>query len=91
MTAPGRAVLTEVVDRDTGTIRASGWLTALGADLLCGTVEGLRRHGCDRITLELRGVQAVDAAARALLADLRRSVAAGGGELVLQHLDVSSR
>ena len=79
-------VLTEVVDRGTGTIRAAGRLTELGADLLCGTVEDLRRHGWIRITLELEDVQVADDAARALLVDLRASLGAGGGRLVLRHL-----
>jgi anti-anti-sigma regulatory factor len=92
MNAPGgrRAApspeLTEVVDRGTGTIRAAGRLTELGADLLCGTIEDLRRHGWLRIILDLEGVQAADDAARDLLVDLRASLGAGGGRLVLRHL-----
>lgn len=76
-----------VVDRGTATIHATGQLTALGADLLCGTVEDLRRHGWIRITLELQGVEAADDEARGLLIDLRRTVVADGGELVLSHLE----
>jgi anti-anti-sigma regulatory factor len=85
--APRQPLLSEVVDRATGTIRATGRLTALGADLLRGTVEGLRRLGCARVTVELREVEAADDAARGILLELRHSVTADGGELVLRHLD----
>jgi hypothetical protein len=85
--AGGAALLTEVVDRRTGTIRAAGRLTPLGADLLCGTVDDLRNRGWHRITVELGEVDTADASARGLLAQLQARMAAGGAELLLEHLD----
>ena len=61
-----------------GTLPAAGQLTAFRADLLCGSVEHLRRHGRVRITLDRPGVVAADDAAHDLLVDLRLGVVAGG-------------
>jgi anti-anti-sigma regulatory factor len=76
--------LSEVVDRRAGSIRASGHLSSLGADLLRGTADGLRDDGHARVVLDLRGIRAADAGGLAVLRELRRDFAAEGGELVLR-------
>jgi anti-anti-sigma regulatory factor len=78
------STLTEVVDARIGTVRASGHLTAQGADLLRGTVEQLHRSGHARVLLDLRGVQAADDAGLHVLRDAARALAADGGELLVR-------
>jgi anti-anti-sigma regulatory factor len=76
--------LTEVVDSRLGTVRASGHLTAQGADLLRGTVEQLHRSGHTRVLLDLRDVQAADDAGLHVLHDAARALAATGGLLLVR-------
>ncbi len=76
--------LTEVVDRSAGLIRARGTLTSLGADLLRGTVDGLRGSGHVRVVLDLRDVRAADAEGLDILRELRRDFAADGGQLLIR-------
>ena len=78
----GRPAMSEVVDARKGSVRVSGHLTVLGADLLRGTVERLRRRHA-RVVLDLEEVRAVDLAGLHVLRDLERTVASGGGELLL--------
>jgi anti-anti-sigma regulatory factor len=79
-------MLSETVDRRIGVIRASGHLSAQGADLLRGTADALREGGHRRVVLDLAGVQAADDDGLAVLHRLRTRFAADGGELVLQHV-----
>jgi anti-anti-sigma regulatory factor len=78
------STLTEIVDARLGSVRASGHLTSQGADLLRGTVEQLRRSGHTRVLIDLQDVQAADAAGLHVLRELRRSLAADGGELLVR-------
>jgi anti-anti-sigma regulatory factor len=78
------STLTETVDPRIGTVRASGHLTALGADLLRGTVEQLHRSGHARVLLDLQDVQTADDAGLHVLRDIARSLAAEGGELLVR-------
>lgn len=78
-------MLSETVDLRIGLIRASGHLTALGADLLRGTADSLREGGHRRVVLDLAGVRAADDAGLDVLRRLRTDFAEDGGELVLQH------
>jgi anti-anti-sigma regulatory factor len=78
------STLTEVVDARIGTVRASGYLTVQGADLLRGTVEHLHRSGHARVLLDLRDVQAADDAGLHVLRDTARALAADGGELMVR-------
>jgi anti-anti-sigma regulatory factor len=78
------STLTEVVDARVGTVRASGHLTAQGADLLRGTVEQLHRSGHARVLLDLRGVHLADDAGLHVLRDAARALAADGGELMVR-------
>lgn len=78
-------MLSETVDRRIGVIRASGHLSAQGADLLRGTADALREGGHRRVVLDLAGVQAADDAGLDVLRRLQTRYAADGGELVLQH------
>ena len=77
--------LTETVNATTGSIRASGHLTRLGADLLSGTADSLRGSGHTRVVLDLRDVQAADDAGLDVLRQLRREFADAGGELHIRH------
>jgi anti-anti-sigma regulatory factor len=77
--------LTETVNLRTGLIRASGHLTAQGADLLSGTADTLRGSGHTRVTLDLTDVHLADDAGLDLLRDLGLEFAAHGGELVVRH------
>ena len=79
-------MLSETVDRRIGVIRASGHLSAQGADLLRGTADALREGGHRRVVLDLAGVEAADDDGLDLLRRLRTRFAADGGELVLQHV-----
>jgi len=76
-------MLTETVDRQAGSIRASGYLTELGADLLRGTAESLHGSGHLRVVLDLRDVRDADDAGLEVLRGLGEDLAARGGELVV--------
>ncbi|SOE00257.1 STAS domain-containing protein [Blastococcus haudaquaticus] len=76
-------MLSETVDRRTGSIRASGRLTVLGADLLRGTAESLHGSGHHRIVLDLRDVRDADDAGLEVIRGLGEDLAARGGELVV--------
>lgn len=78
-------MLSETVDRRTGSIRASGHLTELGADLLRGTAESLHGSGHLRVVLDLRDVRAADDAGLEVLRGLGEDLAARGGELVVRR------
>ena len=78
-------MLSETVDLRIGVIRASGHLSAQGADLLRGTAHALREGGHRRVVLDLAGVRAADDAGLDVLRHLRTRFAEDGGELVLQH------
>lgn len=80
----GRA-LTETVNVRTGHIRASGHLTAQGADLLSGTADHLRDNGHSRVVLDLRDVRAVDDAGLDILRDLRSTFEAAGDKLLIRY------
>jgi anti-anti-sigma regulatory factor len=82
-------MLSETVDRRTGSIRASGRLTLLGADLLRGTAESLQEDGHVRVVLDLRDVRDADDAGLDLLRGLGQEFAARGGELVVRHAPVT--
>jgi anti-anti-sigma regulatory factor len=77
--------LTETVNATTGSIRASGHLTRLGADLLSGTADSLRGNGHTRVVLDLRDVRTADDAGLDLLRELRTSFADAGDELLIRH------
>ncbi len=79
-------MLSETVDLKIGVIRASGHLSAQGADLLRGTARALREGGHSRVVVDLAGVQAADDDGLDLLRRLRTRFAEDGGELVLQHI-----
>ena len=78
-------MLSETVDLRIGVIRASGHLSAQGADLLRGTADSLREGGHRRVVVDLAGVQGADDAGLDVLRSLRARYAEDGGELVLQH------
>ncbi len=73
--------LTEWVNGRTGTVGASGHLTAQGADLLRGTLESLTRQGHRTVLLDLADVEVPDGAGTPLMRDLQAGVAACGGRL----------
>jgi len=77
--------LTEWVNGRTGTVRASGLLTAQGADLLRGTLESLTRQGHRTVLLDLAEVQVPEGKGTPIMRDLRAGVAASGGRLELLH------
>lgn len=78
-------MLSETVDLRIGVIRASGHLSAQGADLLRGTADSLREGGHRRVVVDLAGVRGADDAGLDVLRSLRARYAEDGGELVLQH------
>jgi anti-anti-sigma regulatory factor len=80
-------MLSETIDLHVGLIRASGHLTAQGADLLRGTADSLRDGGHRRVVLDLAGVLAADDDGLEELQKLRSRFAAEGDELVLRHSD----
>lgn len=88
--APG-AVLTETVNLRAGLIRASGHLTAQGADLLSGTADHLRGAGHSHVTLDLRDVRGVDDAGLDILRDLCSEFEATGGKLLIRHAPERTR
>jgi anti-anti-sigma regulatory factor len=82
----GDRSLSERVDRTSGRIRASGYLTPQGADLLSGTADSLRGSGHTRVVIDLRDVRSADDAGLDILRSLRHRFAASGGELLIEHL-----
>lgn len=77
--------LSEVVDSRAGLIRASGHLSAQGADLLSGTADSLRGTGHSRVVLDLRDVRTADLAALAILDGLSASFTADGARLLIRN------
>src|SRR5687767_12383864 len=77
------STLTEWVNGRTGTVRASGLLTAQGADLLRRTLENLTRPGHRTVHLDLADVRVVDGTGTPVMRDLQAGVAACGGRLRL--------
>lgn len=77
------STLTEWVNARTGTVRASGLLTAQGADLLRGTLENLARQGHRTVLLDLADVRVADGIGPPVMRDLQVRVAACGGRLRL--------
>ena len=88
--ANGDRALSERVDRSAGRIRASGYLTSQGADLLSGTADSLRGSGHTRVVIDLQDVRSADDAGLDILQTLRTEFAASGGELLLEHLPRAS-
>ncbi|MGY1707399.1 STAS domain-containing protein [Geodermatophilus sp. SYSU D00697] len=82
-TAVEGSSFTETVDPRTGSIRASGRLDTRAADMLSGTIAGLRRGGCTSVLLDLGGVQAVDDAGLHAVRSLEAEVADAGGRMTL--------
>ncbi|WP_299951188.1 STAS domain-containing protein [uncultured Modestobacter sp.] len=82
---PTDRTLTEVVDGHTGRVRVSGHLTPAGADLVRGTVEGLRQQGHSTVVLDLAEVQAADDVGLRVLSTLRTSMADSGDELLVHN------
>lgn len=80
----GLARMTEIVNSRTGAIRVSGRLTAQGADLLRGTVEGLRNSGHTRVVLDLRDVRETDAAGLHVLRGVARKLEEQGALLMVR-------
>lgn len=87
---PTGRTLTEVVDGHTGRVRVSGHLTPAGADLLRGTVEGLRRQGHSTVVLDLTGVQAADDVGLHVLSSLGSSMADSGDRLLVRNVPEGS-
>jgi anti-anti-sigma regulatory factor len=83
--------LSEVIDGAHGTVTASGQLTSLGADLLRGTVEGLRRLGHSTVVIDMADVQAADPAGLSILDQLSTTMASAGDQLLLLHVPPSAR
>jgi hypothetical protein len=81
-TAPLAPSFTASVDQARGVVRARGHLDEIGADLLCGTVLALQRHGHRRITVRMQAT--VDAAAREVFDELTGRLAADGVLVVLE-------
>ena len=78
--------LSEVVDGPRGRVTVSGHLTRQGADLLRGTVEGLRRLGHSTVVLDLKAVRVADPVGLHVLNDLCTSMADSGNRLLLQDV-----
>jgi hypothetical protein len=81
-THPLAPSFTATIDQARGVVRARGHLDEVGADLLCGTVLALQRHGHRRITVRLQAT--VEDGARELFDDLARRLAAVGVQVVLE-------
>ena len=77
--------LTEVVNGRTGRVWASGHLTSQGADLLRGTVEGLRRQGHSTVVVDLADVRTADDVGLHVLSDLCASMADRGDRLLVRN------
>jgi hypothetical protein len=83
-TSAGSA-LSEVVNGQRGRVTVSGHLTRQGADLLRGTVEGLRRLGHSTVVLELQDVQDAEPIGLQVLHDLSVTMADAGDRLRVLH------
>ena len=83
--------LSEVVDGLAGKVTVTGQLTPQGADLLRGTVEGLRRLGHSTVVVDLAALEADGAEGVHALSDLTASMAAAGTRLLLQHVPPALR
>ena len=73
------------IDGRSGAVRAEGHLTVRAADMVCGTVEALRRSGHGDVVVDLREVSAVDAGGLRVLESLERSLRDEGDRLTLLH------
>jgi anti-anti-sigma regulatory factor len=84
---PGtQTLLTATVNARTGVIRLSGHLTVQGADLVRGTVEGLRRSRHASVLLDLHDLSRADPPARELLGAVQEELAADGTSLhIVEH------
>ncbi len=76
---------TEFVDTRRGAVRAQGHLTVQAADLLSGAVRALHDGGHARVLLDLGDLQGADDAGLLMIEDLRTTVTARGGSLVVLH------
>ncbi|MGY1639648.1 hypothetical protein ACI782_00745 [Geodermatophilus sp. SYSU D00703] len=81
-TSPLAPSFTATVDQARGVVRARGHLDEVGADLLCGTVLALQRHGHRQITVRLQAT--VEPPARAVFDELTQRLAADGVLVVLE-------
>lgn len=81
----GTTSYVEVVDPGAGSLRAGGHLTEQGADLLYGAVRAMQGRGHDRVTVDLAGMQAADAAGLHALRLLLEDLSTDGRELVVLH------
>ncbi|MGY1707203.1 hypothetical protein ACI79C_21795 [Geodermatophilus sp. SYSU D00697] len=81
-TRPLAPSFTATIDQARGVVRARGHLDEVGADLLCGTVVALQRHGHRRITVRLEAT--VEDGARELFDDLACRLARVGVQVVVQ-------
>ncbi|RBY90206.1 hypothetical protein DQ244_12105 [Blastococcus sp. TBT05-19] len=78
-----QSAFSEQVDGRTGVVRARGHLTVQAADLLSGTASTLHREGHRQVLLDLQAVQRTDDAGLELLEQLRTTIAARGGRVVV--------
>ncbi|MDK3257653.1 STAS domain-containing protein [Blastococcus capsensis] len=78
-----QAAFTERIDGRLGAIHAQGHLTVRAADMVCGTVEALRRSGHDAVVVDLREVSEADEDGLHALHSLAVSVRDDGGRLTL--------
>jgi anti-anti-sigma regulatory factor len=77
--------LTEVVlHHSDGVVEARGHLTRQGADLVAGSADGLRGAGHAIVVVDLGRVDGVDDAGMDVLAELRASFTATGGQLLVR-------
>jgi len=83
--------LSEVVDGVAGKVTVTGQLTPQGADLLRGTVEGLRRLGHSTVVVDLAALEVDGAVGVDALHDLTTSLATAGTRLLLQHVPAELR
>jgi anti-anti-sigma regulatory factor len=76
--------LVATLDRESATIRVSGHLTSLGADLVRGTADQLRGAGHTRVVLDVRGVCTADDEGLAVLRELHGDFRRDGDELLIR-------
>lgn len=86
-----RAAFTERIDGRLGAIHAQGHLTVRAADMVCGTVEALRRSGHDAVVVDLREVSEADDDGLRALHSLEVSIRDDGGHLTLVNAPPSPR
>jgi anti-anti-sigma regulatory factor len=77
------SAFTERIDARLGAIRAQGHLTVRAADMVCGTVEALRRSGHGAVVVDLRGLSRADDEGLHTLHALEDRVREDGGRLTL--------